>query len=103
MSRQDVENNEKLWVEAFNSGDAKGVAAWYTEKGRLLPPNDAIVTGRPALAEYVQGFLDMKPTISFTLLDVYETPKICISVGTYEMTFPKGGDGPDHDNGKFVE
>ena len=103
MSRQDVENGEKLWTEAFNSGDAAGVAACYTTQGRLLPPNDQIVSGRPALTEYVQGFLDMQPKISFDVIDVHEAPHLCVAVGTYEMTFPKGGPGPDHDSGKFIE
>lgn len=103
MSRQDVENAEKLWLEAFNSGDAAGVAACYTKQGRLLPPNDRIVTGRSDLADYIQNYLDTGAQLTFDILDIYESGKTCVAVGTYEMTFPEGSPGPDHDSGKFIE
>ena len=100
MSKQDVENGEKLWLEAFNSGDAAGVVAQYTEDGRLLPPNSDIVAGRAQLVPFVQGFLDTGAKLKFDLIKVYETPDVCTSVGTYEMTFD-GSD--DRDLGKFIE
>ena len=100
MSRQNVENGEKLWLEAFNSGDAAGVAAQYTETGRLLPPNSDIVAGRAHLAPFVQGFIDTGAKLTFDLIEVYEAPDVCTSVGRYEMTFD-GSD--DRDVGKFVE
>jgi ketosteroid isomerase-like protein len=103
MSRQDIENGEKQWLEAFNSGDAAGVAACYGKNGRILPPNADIVEGRDALEPFVQAFLDTGAQLSFELLAVYDTPEVCTAVGRYEMTFPAGGDGPDHDSGKFVE
>src|SRR5947208_1137878 len=58
MSRQDVENGEKTWLEAFNSGDAAGVAACYTKDARLLAPNTDIVKGRADMTQFLQGFLD---------------------------------------------
>jgi uncharacterized protein (TIGR02246 family) len=100
MSRQDVENGEKTWLEAFNSGDAAGVAACYTKDARLLAPNTDIVKGRPDMTQFLQGFLDTGAKLAFDVLDVYETPQTCVAVGTYEMTFPQG---PEHDSGKFVE
>lgn len=100
MSRQDVENGEKQWLEAFNSGDAAGVAAQYTESGRLLPPNSDIVAGRDQLVQFVQGFIDTGAKLKFDLIEIYETPDVCTSVGRYEMTF-KGSD--DRDVGKFIE
>ena len=103
MSRQDIENGEKHWLEAFNSGDAAGVAACYGEKGRILPPNGDIVEGRAGLVPFVQAFVDTGAKLSFDLITVYETPEVCTAVGRYEMTFPAGADGPDHDSGKFVE
>lgn len=100
MSRQDVENGEKQWLEAFNGGDAAGVAAQYTESARLLPPNSGIVAGRDQLVPFVQGFLDTGAKLKFDLIEVYETPDVCTAVGRYEMTF----DGTDdRDVGKFIE
>jgi uncharacterized protein (TIGR02246 family) len=100
MSRQDVENGQKQWLEAFNSGDAAGVAAQYTETGRLLPPNGEIVAGRAQLVPFVQGFIDTGAKLTFDLIEVYETPEVCTSVGRYDMTF-EGSDA--RDLGKFIE
>jgi uncharacterized protein (TIGR02246 family) len=100
MSKQSVENGEKLWLEAFNSGDAEGVVAQYGPNARLLPPNADIVAGRAALASFVQGFLDTGVKLSFELIKVYETPDVCTAVGRYEMTFPAGA---GRELGKFVE
>lgn len=103
MSRQNVENGEKLWLEAFNSGDAGAVVAMYGQNARLLPPNADIVAGRAALEPFLQGFLDTGAKLSFDLIHVYESPDVCTAVGSYEMTFPAATGGPDRDLGKFVE
>ena len=103
MSRQDIENGEKTWLEAFNAGDAKGVAACYGKDARLLPPNEDIVQGRAALVPFVQAYLDTGAKLAFDLIEVYETHDICTAVGRYEMTVPAGGEGPDRDSGKYLE
>lgn len=103
MSRQNVENGEKLWLGAFNAGDASGVTALYGQDGRLLPPNAEIVAGRAAIEPFLQGFLDTGAKLSFDLIQVYETADVCTAVGRYEMTFPAGGEGPERDLGKFIE
>ena len=102
MSRHDVEIGEKQWLEAFNGGDAAGVAALYGPEARMMAPNMPTVSGRSDLVPFVQGFLDTGAKLSFDLVKVYETTDVCTAVGRYEMTFPAGsGVGPDH--GKFVE
>ena len=103
MSKQNVENGEKLWLEAFNSGDAAGLLGLYGQNARLLPPNADIVEGRAALGPFLQGFLDTGAKLSFDLIHVYETPDVCTAVGRYEMTFPAGSDSPEPDLGKFIE
>jgi uncharacterized protein (TIGR02246 family) len=72
MSRQDVEAHEGRWLQAFNGGDASGVARLYVENGRVLPPNADIARGRPAIEAFVKEFLQMNPTMSFNLLTVHE-------------------------------
>jgi uncharacterized protein (TIGR02246 family) len=101
MSRQDVENGEKQWLEAFNAGDAAGVTAMYTSDGRLLAPNMDTVQGSDALRGFVQGFIDTGAKLAFSLTAVHETADLCASVGRYDMTFP-GTDIPA-DRGKFIE
>lgn len=100
MSRQDIENAEKQWVEAFNAGDAAGVAALYAADGRMLAPNTEIVQGADAMVPFVQGFLDTGVKLAFSLITVHESPDLCAAVGRYDMTTP---DGTSVDRGKFVE
>ena len=104
MSRQDVENGEKTWLEACNSGDAKGVAAVYAEQARLMPPNAEFVEGRSAIEQFMVPFAESGVQMTFELLTVHETPDLCVSVGKYEMTFPgaEGGEAA-RDAGKFME
>jgi uncharacterized protein (TIGR02246 family) len=40
------------WEKAYNSGDAKAVAALYAEDALLLPPGASGVSGRAAILEY---------------------------------------------------
>jgi uncharacterized protein (TIGR02246 family) len=59
MSRQDIEAHEARWLQSFNGGDASGVARLYAENGRVLPLNNDIVQGRPAIEAFVKEFLQM--------------------------------------------
>jgi uncharacterized protein (TIGR02246 family) len=52
-----VAANEKF-VAAFNRGDAAGLAALYTEKGQVLPPNSDFVTGQQAVQGFWQAVMD---------------------------------------------
>ena len=73
MSRQDIETHEARWLQSFNGGDASGVTRLYEENGRVLPPNNDIVQGRPAIEAFVKEFLQMDPTMSFSLLVLITT------------------------------
>jgi uncharacterized protein (TIGR02246 family) len=100
MSRADVDAGEKRWLEAFNGGDAAGVAARYTEGARLMAPNADTVEGKAAIEGFVKEFVATGAKLTFELVDVHESADMCASVGRYSMTFP--GDAPP-DRGKFIE
>jgi uncharacterized protein (TIGR02246 family) len=100
MGKADVEAGEKRWLEAFNSGDASGVAQRYTSSARLMAPNAEIVEGRSAIEGFVKEFVATGAKLKFELLTVHESSDMCASVGKYVMTFP--GDAPQ-DLGKFIE
>jgi uncharacterized protein (TIGR02246 family) len=55
--KDQIESAYKVWNEAFNHGDAAGVASLYTENARLLPPTHDIVEGRRAIEEFWDGLL----------------------------------------------
>jgi uncharacterized protein (TIGR02246 family) len=103
MSRQDIEAQEARWLQAFNGGDAAGVARLYIENGRVLPPNNDIVQGRSAIEAFVKEFLQMDPSMSFGLLTVHESADLCAAVGRYEMELHPQGADAQTDSGKFVE
>ncbi|MCU1462200.1 MAG: Ketosteroid isomerase-like protein [Acidimicrobiales bacterium] len=103
MSKKDVEAGEKQWLEAFNGGDAAGVAQHYEENARLMPPNAPIQQARAAIEAYVKEFVATEAQLAFTLLTVHETPDLSVAVGTYAMTIPVPGGDPQQDEGKFVE
>jgi uncharacterized protein (TIGR02246 family) len=98
--RSEIEACEKAWLAAFNSGDAAGVAKLYAEDARLLPPNTDIIEGRPAIEGFIGGFVTTKAQLQFHMVTLHESPALCASVGTYDLTFP--GDIPD-DRGKYIE
>jgi len=100
MSKSEVEAASQAWLDAFNAGDATGVAKQYADDARLLPPNAEIVEGRQAIEGFVGGFVSTGAKLAFTTLTVHETPTLCATVGTYDLTFP--GEVPD-DRGKYVE
>ncbi len=101
-SRQEIENFEKQWQEAFNSGDAPGVAALYAENARILPPNGDIVEGRAAIEGFVGGFIASKAQLNLSVIDVEEGGDLTVAVGRYEMDIPTDGE-TEHDSGKYIE
>ncbi|MEY2434301.1 MAG: hypothetical protein QOC92_4026 [Acidimicrobiaceae bacterium] len=102
MSKKAIEAAEKKWLEAFNGGDASGVANTYTADARLMPPNADIVEGRSDIEGFVKGFVATGAQLKFNLLTVHETPDLCVAVGRYEMDIPTP-DGPQKDSGKYIE
>jgi uncharacterized protein (TIGR02246 family) len=102
MSKKNIEAAEKNWLEAFNGGDASGVANRYTTDARFMPPNSDIVEGRSDIEGFVKGFVATGAQLKFNLLTVHETPELCVAVGRYEMDIPTP-DGPQKDHGKYIE
>ena len=54
MARTDVEAGEAKWQEAFNGGDASGVAARYETDARLMAPNLPTMEGRSQIEAFVK-------------------------------------------------
>ena len=103
MSRKAVEAAEKKWLEAFNKGDASGVASLYTLDANILAPNFEMVSGRDAIEAFVKEFVQMGAHMrSFKLVRVHETPELSAAVGLYEMELPGDG-GTEVDTGKYIE
>jgi uncharacterized protein (TIGR02246 family) len=79
------------WVKAYNGGDAKAVAALYTEDALLLPPGAPGVRGRPAILEFfTKDIADSKAagaTIAIApKADVGVSGNMGWESGTYKVT-----------------
>lgn len=103
MSRTDVEAGERLWLEAFNGGDAAGVAMRYEDTARLGAPNMEMIKGRAGIEAFCKEFIAARGTLSFRLVDVYGSDDVSIAVGEYDLVLKPEGDEPQQDRGKYVE
>src|SRR5215217_1957707 len=56
--RQDIDQANRRFVEAFNRHDAAGAVAVYTDDAMILPPDNPRVTGRDGIQAYWQGAID---------------------------------------------
>jgi uncharacterized protein (TIGR02246 family) len=52
---QQVKAAYAAWDAAFNKGDAKGVAALYTEDSLLLPPSHDVIKGPAGVEKFFAG------------------------------------------------
>jgi ketosteroid isomerase-like protein len=103
MGRSDVEAGEKRWLEAFNAGDAGGVAAQYESEARIAAPEVDTIVGRAAIEGFVKEFTAARATLSFRLVDVYGSDDLSVAVGEYDLVLQPEGVEPQQDRGKFVE
>ena len=55
----DVTAAYAAWDAAFNSGDAKGVCALYTDDAILLPPTHDVIKGPDGVDKFIAGILGM--------------------------------------------
>ena len=91
--------NEKF-IMAVGLGDAAGMAAVYTENGRLLPPNSDFITGKSAIQTFWQGVLNMGiKAVKLETVELEGHDDTAIEVGKYALM---DGGGKTLDTGKYV-
>src|SRR5919205_2513208 len=54
-AEDDVKAAYSAWDAAFNKGDAKAVAAFYTSDALLLPPNHEVIKGPAGVEKFFSG------------------------------------------------
>jgi len=88
------------FMEAFNKGDAAGLAALYTAEGQLLPGNSDFVTGTQAIQEFWQGAMNMGiKSAKLETMEVEGMGKTAYEVGKYQL-FAEGDQMLDQ--GKYI-
>jgi uncharacterized protein (TIGR02246 family) len=79
---------------AVLAGDARAVAAVYSDDGMELPPGHPIVQGRSAIEQHFQGLFQTAKVTAFTFLHLDATVdgNVAYDAGTYEqrLALPSG-------------
>jgi ketosteroid isomerase-like protein len=98
---QDIQDEQSLFLKAFNKKDAVGVAAVYTDDAVLMPPNLEAVAGHTG----IQFFMAKEFTLSISGM-LMNTPEVValddygFTRGSYTLLDDKGA---TLDHGKFLE
>lgn len=92
------------WLDAVRRKDAAAIAQFYAPSGRFMVPNAPIAEGREAIAG-MWGHLLSLPGVSLTFgptfIEASSTGDLAYEIGTYQLSFEKGGQRVD-DRGKYV-
>lgn len=89
-----IASSSAAFEAAFNSGNAAGVAAYYTENAVLLPPGAARVDGRAKIQELWQGYVDAGlGDIDLMTVDIDAHGDTATELGRFSITAPDGKGG----------
>ena len=92
--------NDKF-AQAFNKGDAAGVAALYTAEAVILPPGAEMMKGRSAIQAFWKGATEQLGDGKLTTVDVKPLgSESAQEIGTF--TFRTKGPQPQEVTGKYV-
>ena len=92
------------YVKATLAGDAKAIAALYTEDATEMPPNQPPIKGRAAIQQYYEKALAGAKFASFSLnhLESHAVGDNGYDVGTYRQNVAAAGGAGIDDTGKYV-
>lgn len=101
--RQVIDAQNIKFAAAYNSHDAAGVAAIYTEDATTLPPYRKMVQGRAAIHkanqdEFDSGLKDLQ--LSTVSLEVHGD--FAYEIGKYTITLPPQDNKVMKDTGKYL-
>jgi uncharacterized protein (TIGR02246 family) len=93
-AKEAIGKNGEAFIEAFHKGDAKALAAFWTEDGDYTDQAGRHMKGREAIEKAFEGFFaenkDLKLRINSTSLR-FVTPDVAVEDGTTEVIPPDGG------------
>ncbi len=101
--RNAIEEGSAKWTEAYNRGDAAGVAALYTEDAKAMPPNGEMVNGRRGIQDLWNGLMQMGvKDVKLNTVDVGGSGNTAYEIGNYSLTIQPEGQAAMTDSGKYV-
>jgi len=92
-SVEELGQMNRNFAKALTEHNAEAAANLYDVNASLLPPNEAIVTGRANIQKYWQGAIDAGVIdASVKTIDAKSNGDLGYEIGTFEMRFkgPKG-------------
>ena len=103
-SAADIVKVADAYVKASLAGDAKAVAALYTDDAIEMPPYEPLVKGKAAIEQYytkqMSGPAKLK-SLNLTHIESKASGDIGYDVGTYTQTISEGQHSMD-DSGKYT-
>ncbi len=102
-ARESIESGVAAFCEAFNGGDAAGVAAHYTSDAQILPPGAGSIDGRQGIQEFWQGFIDAKVAdLTLSTDEIEDFGSQAVEIGTVSASAPGEGDARVQLAGKYI-
>ncbi len=84
--RQEIAAANEKFMAAAEQQDAAALAALYTKKGQLLPPNSDFLTGREAIQGFWQAVMDMGiRRAELAIVEVEDHGKTAIEVSKFTL------------------
>ena len=98
--RKAIEAANAEFGAAYGRGDARAVAAMYTEGGQLYPPNERVVAGRAAIEAFWKAAMDSGvKRVELKTAEVESLGDSAVEAGTFTLY---GKDGTTLDRGKYL-
>jgi len=103
-TREELSQMNRDFAKALNAKDAVAAANLYTEDATLLPPNEAIVSGRENIVKYWQGALDAGASnVSVTTLATGSNGDLGYEIGQFRMDVKSADGKVITEKGKYIE
>ena len=98
-----IESSLAQFEDAYNSGNAAGVAALYTADAAVLPPDAARIDGREGIQAMWQSFLDAGvEDLALESVEIDAHGDSASEVGSFSITAPDGQGGRVTVDGKYI-
>ena len=102
-ARESIGSAVAAFCEAFNGGDAAGVAAHYTSDAQILPPGASSIDGRQGIQEFWQGFIDAKVAdLTLSTDEIEDFGSQAVEIGIASASAPGEGDARVQLAGKYI-
>ena len=98
-----IETGNRKFMDAFNKGDAAGLANCYTEQARILPPASEMMQGRAAIRNFWQAVMNSGVTeVKLETLDLASGgDELVREIGRFVLTIKQGPETV-YSPGKYV-